>query len=148
MKFFLSALCLLAFSSFSHAQDEYKTAVQTGQGTLDIHHSVFSSTSLTPKIAERYQLVRGKDYVLVNIAVVPQSTPGQGIPAKVTGKATNLMQQMKSLDFKEIEEPGTVYYIAELRVTEEEHFHFDIDVALPGESSINIKFTKKMYVNE
>lgn len=121
----------------------------TEVGDLTIHHSVFSSTAIKPEIAERHGLVRGKDYILVNIAVVPKATPGSAIPAVVSGSATNLMQQRKNLEFAAIEEPGTTYYIATLRTTNEEIFHFLIDVLPEGhDQPIQIKFSKKLFVNE
>lgn len=121
---------------------------------VTVYYSVFSSTSLQPDIAQQYGLVRGKDQVLINIAVVKNDESGRGIPARVSGSARNLMQQQKTLEFKTIAEQNATYYLASLRVLNEEVFHFEITVS-PEErepeidtSPYVIKFTKKLYHNE
>lgn len=116
---------------------------------VTVHFSTFSSTSLLPEIAQRYGLVRGKDYVLLNVAVVENAKPGSGIAAEVSGNASNLMQQVKKLEFQTISEPGATYYIAPLRVTNEEVFHFALTVDPEGERGpYTVEFTKTLYVNE
>lgn len=123
---------------------------------VTVHFSVFNSTQIQAKIAELNQLKRSSNTVLVNIAIVDNDAPHSGgIAAKISGHAANLMQQQKTLDFKEIRENGVVYYLASLRFNNEEIFHFTIEVeSLFGDKksspakSRTIKFTKKLYKND
>jgi len=148
--FFLLAIFL---STVVHAQSDSFTRFEN----ITVHHSVFSSTSVLPKIASQLGIVRGKNYVLINIAITDNDSTTGGKPASVSGIAMNLMQQVKKLEFKEINEATATYYIASLRVTEKEIFHFTINVTpktIGVDSKPNnnkpyeIKFTKKLYVNE
>ena len=57
------------------------------------------------------------------------------------------MQQVQKLDFKTIQEQNTVYYLAPVSHGNEEVFHFDMTVRPDtAERGIDIKFTKKLYV--
>ncbi len=152
IKFYFSLL-IFFLSSVIHAQSDSFTRFEN----VTVHHSVFSSTSVLPKIANQLGIVRGKSYVLINIAVTNNNSTTGGKPAIISGTAMNLMQQVKKLEFKEIKEATATYYIASLRVTEEEIFHFTIHVTPKNDDATNkadakepyeIKFTKKLYVNE
>jgi len=113
-----------------------------------VHHSVFSSTVLSAEIAEQYKLIRSKDRVFINIAVIPNNQTIGGVEAVISGTAANLMQQQKTLEFHKITETGTTYYLASLRHTDREVFHFLINVDPPGpEGPYQLKFTKELYVN-
>jgi hypothetical protein len=58
------------------------------------------------------------------------------------------MQQQKQLEFKEVKEPGSVYYIATLRHINEEVTHFEIEIQPKGETNpYRFKFSKTLYVN-
>ncbi|MGI1679337.1 MAG: DUF4426 domain-containing protein [Cellvibrionaceae bacterium] len=150
LKFF-SLLLAMLFSSMSFSQEDSFTRFDD----MTVHHSVFSSTSVLPKIASQLGIIRGKNYVLINIALTENDSTDGGKPAIVSGTAANLLQQVKKLDFKEISEATATYYIASLRVTEEEVFHFKINVAPKDkiddssqDNNYEIKFTKTLYVNE
>lgn len=115
-----------------------------------VHYSVFSSTSISPEIAALHNIKRGKDVALINITVIDNSSEEKtfGQIAKVSGTAANLMQQQKQLDFIEIKEPGTVYYIATLRHINEEVMHFEIEAQPKNvQEPFRFKFTKTLYVN-
>lgn len=145
--FLLSLVLLFSFlvSLSAFAQDDYLKKFDK----YTVYFSVFPSTAITPDIAQRYELVRGKNRVYVNIAVVPNDQSFGGVAAKVSGVAANLMQQQKPLEFKAIEEPNATYYLAALRHSDREIFHFTIDVK-PDEhaSSYQVKFTKELYLGQ
>ncbi len=74
-----------------------------------IYYNVFNSTMIPPDIARVHNLVRAKDQVYVNVALV-KKTGGNGIPAIISGYHRNLMQQKFELEFIEIKEPTATYY--------------------------------------
>lgn len=110
-----------------------------------VHYSVFNSEFIPANIASIHNLVRAKDQALINIAVEDKATK-KTVKAKISGVAKNLIQQTKTLDFKAIEEPDAYYSLAPIRHTNEEIFHFTIQVLPEGESqALEVKFTRKLY---
>ena len=141
--FFLS-MFFLFFSSSSIGEENYYKEFDG----YKVHYSVFSSTSISAEMARRYGLVRSQDRVFVNIAVVPEDKEFGGVAAKVTGSAKNLIQLESRLDFKEIKEQDAVYYLATLRHTNNEIFHFAITVDPPGSNGpFELTFTKELFTN-
>ena len=139
-----TAIFLLCLTTLSQADD----MTQTSFGDYKILHTVFNSSFIKPEVASTYNLTRGKDRVLVNIALVKNdgSATSNGLPASVSGYAANLMQQRKPLTFIEINEQDAVYYLAALRIDNEEVLHFNIDVSANGQT-YSVTFSKKLYVD-
>lgn len=119
-------------------------------GDYKVFYTVFNSSFIKPEIARAYNITRGGNQVLVNVSVIKSSPEGDslGLAAKVKGTATNLMQQQRQLDFLEIKEQNAVYYLAPLRITDEEVMNFRIDVeTAAGQRPLNLKFTKTLYID-
>ncbi len=140
----LALLAVLLLSGATQAADETYTSF----GQYKVFHSVFNSSFIKPDIASSYNLTRGSDQALVNIALIKTGADGQsnGLPAEVSGRVTNLMQQSKPLQFIEINEQNAVYYLAPLRFNNEEVLHFTIEVKHEGKT-YDVKFSKKLYVD-
>jgi len=95
-------------------------------------------------------IVRGKDKGLVNIAVVKNL--GQGVSAKVIGEVSNILQQTQILEFTEVKEQDTLYYLAPFEFENEDYLTFKITVLPNAEKAASagtysFKFQKKMYHN-
>lgn len=116
-------------------------------GENKVFYSAFNSSFIEPKIANLYNISRGKDKGLVNIAVVSDSNAGK--TAKVTGIVSNIFAQQKNLDFFEVREGDSVYYLAPFEFENEDSLTFKIDVT-PGDSQAthNLKFQKTFYHDE
>ncbi|MEX1033739.1 MAG: DUF4426 domain-containing protein [Cellvibrionaceae bacterium] len=114
-----------------------------------VYHSVFNSTMVKPDVANLHRITRGKDRMLVNVALVTNGSTDGGLSARVSGSATNLMQQKKELAFKAIVEGDVTYYLAPLRITNEEIMHFALEVTPEGAAEpYTVKFSKKLYVDQ
>jgi len=110
-----------------------------------VYYNVFNSTLIPAHIAKIHKLVRARDQVYVNIALVKKSG-GNGIPAKISGAHRNLLQQKFDLKFIEIKEPTATYYLAPIRFNNEEILHIDISVeSLDQTDSGSFTVTKKLY---
>lgn len=120
-------------------------------GDLTVHFSVFNSTFLTPEVARAYNLTRAENRALINISVT-KTTDGQtslGLPARITGTATNLIQQQRVLEFQTIEESNATYYLADLRHTNEEVINFAIEVQTDSSTTpLTVRFTRKLHVEK
>jgi hypothetical protein len=113
-------------------------------GDHKIFFSAFNSTFIDPDIAVANQIVRGKDKGLVNIAVVLDA--GSGEPAVITGNVYNIFQMSQKLEFFEVREQDTVYYLAPFEFENEDFLTFKISVQTePGVPAYQLKFQKKMY---
>ncbi len=115
-------------------------------GDWQIHYVVFPSSFLTPAIANNYGITRAKDVGIVNVSVLDQD--GNGAPVSVYGHATNLLGQMSQLDFREVREGPAVYYLAEIRHTDQEVVRFSFAITPPGAATFDLKFQKKLYWDE
>ncbi len=120
-------------------------------GNYQVHYIVFNSTELDPAIARNYGIKRSGRLAFINVSLL-HTAPGRlpvGVPASISGTATNLIQQQRSLEFREIRETGAVYYVATLSVSNEEIYRFDLAVVPEGATApLQVKFEQKVWVEE
>ena len=116
-------------------------------GNMDVHYIAIGSTFLTPEIAKTYGIQRSKYNSLINISVMDNQQQGKPAKAvKITGQARNNLGQMKTLDFNEVKEGNAIYYLAQVRFSNDETMHFEIKINDGKEQQI-LKFTQKFYVD-
>lgn len=122
----------------------YATQSETfGEYTVD--YTTFPSTLLSADIAAHYGIKRSEYETLLNVFVSKEGQTG-GIPVIISATAKNLMGQQQILKFLEIKEENTVYYIAPIRVTNEDLLHFEIICRpLNFSEEFVIKFSKTLY---
>ena len=132
MKKLLQGVLLSILAIAAHAQIDQPKEIKTTEnfGDYTVHYNVFHSMDIPAKVAETYQLVRGKDRALVNISLTKteNGSTSLGLPAIVSGTSKNLMQQKQALKFIEIKEGDATYYLAPFVFNNEELLHFDIQV--------------------
>lgn len=150
MKNLLSFVFIFFLTIPAFAQINQTKEIQTSQkfGNYTVHYNVFNSKNIPAEVARIYNLTRSKDIALVNISLTKteNSATSLGLPAKVSVKAVNLMQQSKDLDFTEIKETDATYYIAKFRHTNEEDIRFEVSVIPEGENKpLMVSFTRKLF---
>lgn len=117
-------------------------------GNYKVYYSAFNSSFIGPSIAAKYDIVRGKDRGLINIAVVPDDVEG-GRAAQVTGYVSNIFAQRQQLDFFEVREGSTIYYLAPFRFENEDPLTFKVTVKPhPDKPSYNLSFQRTFYHDE
>ena len=137
----MSLFCILLLTANVQAEN------MVTQGDINIHYIALNSTFLTPKIAKAYQLQRSRYMALINISVLDNSQANK--PAKavdISGKAKNLLGQQKSLTFKEVREGDAIYYLAQVKYSNEETLYFDIKINDQGKAH-TLKFEQKFYAD-
>lgn len=114
-------------------------------GDYRVHYSAFNSSFIDAKIAAAYDIVRGGDRGLVNIAVVPTGVVG-GRPAQVSGHVANIFGQRQTLEFFEVREGDAVYYLAPFRFEHEDALTFNVTVK-PAQDlpSYDLSFRRTFY---
>ncbi len=150
MKHLLTFLLACLIPAISNAQINQPKEIKTSQtfGAYTVHYNVFNSKMITGQIADTYKLTRAKDIALINISLTKtqDSKTSLGLPAKITVKAINLMQQTKSVVVKEIKETDATYYLASLRHTNEEDYRFEITAVPEGEQKpLVVSFTRRLF---
>lgn len=125
-------------------------ASQQKFGDYTVHYSVFNSTFITPEVAKIYGLTRAGNRALVNISITREvdGKTSLGLPAKISGTATNLMQQQRTLEFKKISEGDATYYLADLRHTNEEVMNFVVELQVDSHSApFKVSFTRNLHTD-
>jgi len=145
MKHLIWIFCLMATVGLTQATEENSFKQH---GDFKVFYSAFGSSFLTPEVAAANNIVRGKGKGLVNIAAVKNL--GTGTSAKVYGKVFNILQQTQTLEFTEVREQDTLYYLAPFNFDNEDFLTFKITVRPNVEDGTQLgayefKFQKKMY---
>lgn len=129
--------CSVLMSFFSHGEQKQTL------GNWDVHYMVLTSTFLTPDVARSYGIQRSKYNAVINVSVLDKdSSKAQNL--LVSGKATNLIGTSKKLEFKEVIEGESIYYIATLSFRDQEQYRFEIDLN-QGTDQQTLKFSQKLY---
>ncbi len=111
-----------------------------------VYYNVFNSTLIPANVASQHNLIRGKDRVYINIAVVKKSGGYGFAPYSLKGTYRNLMAQKFDLELIEIKEATATYYLAPIRFNNEDIFHLDITVQATQDSpEKTFTITKKLY---
>ena len=139
---FLSAIYCLAGSHFSVAE-QYEQ-----YDNYQVHYIALSSELIEPQIAQRYQLVRARNRGLLNISVRQLQDNGGTLPVRATinGSVTNLLQQRQPLQFQQVIEGDSIYYLAQFRFSDQEVLRFSIQLQpehSAGEYRLN--FSNQMF---
>ncbi|MGD2054100.1 MAG: DUF4426 domain-containing protein [Gammaproteobacteria bacterium] len=142
---FIKGLFMFALLGFAAAASAENSRVF---GDYVVHYNAFRSDTLSPEIAKAYNLTRRNNRIIVNITVLKKvlGTTGKPVPATVTGNASNLTGQLKSLEFREIKEDTAIYYIAELKVSDGEFLKFKLNITPEGEEGpARLQFSKRFF---
>jgi hypothetical protein len=137
-------LALVCLGFLSTAQAEQKQQV----GNFDIHYMALSSTFITPAIAKTYGIERSRYTGLVNITVLDKSQEGMpAVAVEISGLANNLLDARVELQFKEIREGDSIYYIAEVPYRDDQEINFEIAIKYAKKLNTALKFKQKFYID-
>ena len=117
-------------------------------GDYTIHYVAFTTDMLSPEVARLYKIRRSKNRAILNISVLKKvmGTTGQPVKAQVEATATNLTRQLKHLNTRELSGNGSIYYIAETAVNNEETLNFDLSITPEGESvALSFSFQQQFF---
>lgn len=114
----------------------------------DIHYNAFNTMMVPPEVAQSYGFTRARNRALLNISVLDSSSK-KALPAVVTGTRTNIVGQLLPLEFVQIKEQNAIYYIAQLRFTEEEMWRFELQIQPDlNADAIPLKFSQTFYLEK
>lgn len=117
-------------------------------GPFELHYSVVNTTFLQPEIAASYGITRGKKRAILNLAIRENLADGSTASAMVLQGRTWDLIQSQSLEFKEIREGESIYYIAEFAFINEEWRFFEVNFRPTGaDQTYTFKFKHQLYIN-
>lgn len=137
-------LSLLLGLASATAGAEQKTDV----GPYEIHYSVIPSGTLTPEVAQQYNLTRSKAVGVINISVLEKKDDGgtQPVPAMVEGRVINDIRQERPLSFRQVEEGKAIYYLSQFQFGEGERLEYRAEIRPRGhDRSYPIRFTQGLF---
>ncbi|WP_413400784.1 DUF4426 domain-containing protein [Pseudoalteromonas sp. KJ71-7] len=143
IKFCFIACLALAFNAHSAQEQgaQYKEL-----GPWQVHYIAFPSTFIQPQIAKAYDLERSGYKGIVNISILKSDADKAAQKATLQGTAKNLLGNKQTLNFKEIVEGDSIYYLAQVDYTNEEILRFEIEIQ-QGNQFQTLKFKQKFYVD-
>jgi hypothetical protein len=125
------------------------TKADAAFGDYIVHVSGLLTSDLTPEVAQSYGIVRSETRGFVNLVLLQKDASAgteKPVKAKVTLSAANLTGQLKTTEVQEVVSGDSIYYIAEVDVTDREIINFDFDVR-PADSNrlLQVRFTHEFY---
>ena len=119
-------------------------------GDYQIHYNALTTDLIEPSVARAYNIIRSKNRALVNVAVLRRvmGTPLQPVRATVTVEAVNLNAQLRTIDIRELNDGGAIYYIGEIPVGHNETLNFKLEVTPEGESTTHTTNFKQEFYTE
>lgn len=140
---FLSLVAFISFAAPSMAEQSMRFK------DIEVHYSAFNSTFIPAEVARELKLKRNPYVALINISALDLYTVGKkATEVALKGRAKNLVGNTRSLDFKQIKQGEAVYYIAELPITENETFSFEINVDGGNKGSGILRFNQTFHIQE
>ncbi|MBL4741421.1 MAG: hypothetical protein COB75_00595 [Idiomarina sp.] len=134
----LTAVLLTLMATFAQAEQKQRV------GDWEVHYSAFNSTFLTPQIAAQYDITRSEKRGLINIAILDAETQ-KAVKALPKGHVSNPRGGVQSLEFKQIVEGDSVYYLASFLFGDEEVMKFNINIPNSKASGEPLVFEQKFY---
>ncbi len=137
------ALALACLATLFAAAAQFKRF-----GHWEVHYIAFNTATLSPQMAERYDIVRGPTKGLVNISAVGDA--GRGEQVRVEGRFVDLLGKSEPLAFREIQDrsgdgDSTYYYLAVFDFPHAEMLRFEIIVDLPDHGAETVRFQQALY---
>ncbi len=121
----VAALCLFVMAPAA-------TAAQfVNHGGYRIHYTTFPSTLIPPDVASVHGITRAENQVVLNISVRKGDEP---VGVELNGSVTNLLNQMTSLDFSEVNEQDAIYYLAHHTAIEKDILRFSITLTFDDDA--------------
>lgn len=136
--FFLAAIVLFTASACSESGKQSVGCDSPGAAeaatltSVDpkIDYNAYNSTFLDPDVARLYGIDRRENLGVVMVSVYRADGPGIGVEACVSGESTNMVGQLKQLDFEEIREGTAIYHISTFIFSEKENLTFNVNVQI------------------
>jgi hypothetical protein len=93
---------------------------------FDIHYTTFSSMLIPPEVAASHNIARANNRIVTNISILKNGEPQT---ATITGRNSNLLNQLYTMQFTEVVESSAVYYLSNQLIDERDTLRFEIQIS-------------------
>ena len=134
---------LLSAASAATAQQHHD------DGPFRVHYNAFTTDTLTEQVAKNYGIVRSRNRALLNVSVQRRESAQQvrAVTARVSATAINLNGQLRRLEMRELVQGDAIYYIAEMPVTDQETYNYNLSILPDGAGKpIDFRFSRQFFV--
>lgn len=105
---------------------------------------MLNTLGLKPEIAERYAITRGPDRAMLNVSALNKQGVAQAVDIEASYE--NLLGQRFELPMREIREAQAIYYIGELKYTDQEVLRFTVAVQTADGPKREVQFQQRVYL--
>jgi hypothetical protein len=118
-------------------------------GDFVVHYNALTTDFLSPETARAYDIQRSANRAMVTISVLKRNmgVPNKPVKAEIEIRATNLNQQVKPMQVREIVDQGAIYYIAEFKITDGETVDFNVEVVPEGGPRGTVTFRQQFFAD-
>ena len=100
-------------------------------GDYEVHYSTLNTNMLSPEIASAYGIQRAGTQAMLNITVLNKEN-SEPVEAEISASATNLTGQQRTIELRQIDDQGAIYFIGQFRIHNEESLNFNVEVQPEG----------------
>ncbi|MCP5143253.1 MAG: DUF4426 domain-containing protein [Gammaproteobacteria bacterium] len=147
VRLYLSLLAILLSVMFSVAGRAEQSETF---GEYTVHYNAITTNFLEPTVARTYNIVRSPSRAMVNITVMRNTDGpvGEAAQAAVEITAINLARQVRTVNVRELNDGGGIYYIGDFPFTNEETLEFVVKVKPEGqEKTHTLSFRQQFFVD-
>lgn len=113
---------------------------------FDIHYMASNTAMLSPEIAKAYQIQRSKSKAVLSIHI-RDNIKDKAIEGLVRGSVKNAIGQLQALNFSQVKEQDTTYYLATFNFANQDQMRFDVLVSPDGVSeTFVVEFNQQFFV--
>ena len=138
LNYAFATAALLLFSMFAQAEQKQRI------GDWEVHYSAFNSTFITPKVAAQYDITRSEKRGLINISVL-NANNNEAVKTALKGYVSNPRGGVQNLQFKQVNEGESVYYLANFLFGDEELMRFTINFPSANNPNSTLTFEQTFY---
>lgn len=136
----LSAVLISLITSVVHAEQK-----QTFE-QFEIHYMASNTAMLSPEVAKAYQIQRSKSKALLSIHI-RDSIADKAVEGLVRGSVRNAIGQLQALNFSQVKEQDTIYYLATFNFANQDQMRFDVLVSPDGVAdTFSVQFNQQFFV--
>jgi hypothetical protein len=120
-------------------------------GPYELHYSVVNTTFLEPKIAATYGIVRGDQRAILNLALREHLEDGGQVARAMAlrGVTRDLLQKEQALEFLEVREGPSIYYLADFKFINEEWRFFEVNFRPEGaDQTYTFELKHQLYMDQ
>lgn len=140
----LTMISVLLMSLAAHAEQK-----QSYPG-YEVHYATMLTSDLTPEVARAYQIPRSgkRAYVMIHVRKLNADGTSVSVPVRIEGQVSNLLAQIRALQWLQVKEEGSIYSLSHFPVTNREWATFRLKITPEGTTRIlPLEFRQQFYTD-